>query len=229
MSFPPLGPSDFTADLWSALQPSTSERGRGLRALCGGAYALPLLVPSACERWLTEIAQARSRAPHSEPPNSMHDHGVDLVPLGFGPRLDALLLRLQPLLARLYPHFDGAHLDAHHSYLVEYGRDLDESLAWHADDSEVTLNLCLGEEFSGAELTFLGLRCREHMQTRPKPEEVLSIEHEPGTLILHAGLHRHRVEPIVSGTRRNLIVWARSTRLRRGTPPPAASYCPLHA
>lgn len=228
MSFPLLGPSDFTAETWNALHTASQARVQGVREVCDGAFALPLLVPSACERWLAEIAQARSTLPASEPPNSMHDHGVELVPLGFGPRIDDLLARLQPLLARLYLHFGGGHLDAHHSYLVEYGRDLDESLAWHADDSEVTLNLCLGEEFSGAELTFLGLRCREHMQTRPTAGEIHSVEHEPGTLILHAGLHRHRVEPIVSGIRRNLIVWARSTRLRRGTPQPAASYCPLH-
>jgi hypothetical protein len=227
--FPPLGPSDFRADFWHALQPPGSADARAPHLVCRGAYAVPLLVPAACERWLAEIAQARMRLEEREPPNSMHEHGVDLVKLGFGPRIDALLERLRPLLARLYRPFDGGELDAHHSYLVEYGQELDDSLAWHADDSEVTLNLCLGEEFTGAELTFLGLRCRDHMQTRPTPDEVHSFEHHPGVLLLHAGLHRHRVEPIVAGTRRNVITWARSSRLRaKGTPPPAASFCPLH-
>ena len=227
--FPPLGPSDFRADFWHALQPPGSADARAPHLVCRGAYAVPLLVPAACERWLAEIAQARMQLEEREPPNSMHEHGVDLVKLGFGPRIDALLERLRPLLARLYRPFDGGELDGHHSYLVEYGPDLDESLAWHADDSEVTLNLCLGEEFTGAELTFLGLRCRDHMQTRPTPDEVHSFEHHPGVLLLHAGLHRHRVEPIVAGTRRNVITWARSSRLRaKGTPPPAASFCPLH-
>jgi len=229
MSFPLLGPSDFAADVWRVLQPPGADDARAPHVVCPGAYALPLLVPSACERWLAEVAQARLRLEESEPPNSMHEHGVDLVKLGFGPRIDALLARLRPLLARLYRPFDGGGLDAHHSYLIEYGSELDESLAWHADDSEVTLNLCLGDDFIGSELTFLGLRCREHMQTRPQPDEVFEFEHRPGVLLLHAGLHRHRVEPILSGTRRNLIVWARSTRLRAtNAQPPAASFCPLH-
>ena len=46
------------------------------------------------------------------------------------------------------------------------GRDLD--LSFHADDAELTLNLCLGKEFQGGALYFGGVRCPLHMQTRPR-------------------------------------------------------------
>lgn len=36
---------------------------------------------------------------------------------------------------------------------------------FHVDDSEVTLNVCLGRQFSGGELYFRGLRCDKHLHT----------------------------------------------------------------
>lgn len=38
------------------------------------------------------------------------------------------------------------------------------------DDSEVTLNVCLGEQFSGGELFFRGVRCDKHVNVESKPE-----------------------------------------------------------
>ena len=148
----------------------------------------------------------------------MHDHGVDLASLG----LDAAITdwmggRLRPLLLEHFAGFAAASLDHHHSYLVQYGRELDEDLGFHVDDSEVTLNLCLGESFSGAELVMLGARCDRHRQTPVEAGEELEIHHEPGMLVIHSGCHRHRVEPIRRGKRRNLIAWLRSSRGREGT------------
>lgn len=33
------------------------------------------------------------------------------------------------------------------------------------DDSEVSLNVCLGKEFSGGELYFRGVRCDKHVNS----------------------------------------------------------------
>lgn len=38
------------------------------------------------------------------------------------------------------------------------------------DDSEVTLNVCLGKQFSGGELFFRGVRCEKHVNTETQPE-----------------------------------------------------------
>lgn len=118
------------------------------------------------------------------------------------------------MIAAHFPLLGGADIDHHHSYLVEYGQELDEDLGFHVDDSEVTLNLCLGEDFSGAELMLLGARCDVHRQTPVVGSEVIEVEHEPGQAVLHAGRQRHRVDPIRRGIRRNLIAWLRSASYR---------------
>lgn len=38
------------------------------------------------------------------------------------------------------------------------------------DDSEVTLNVCLGKQFSGGELFFRGVRCDKHVNTETQSE-----------------------------------------------------------
>lgn len=43
------------------------------------------------------------------------------------------------------------------------------------DDSEVTLNVCLGKEFSGGELFFRGTRCEKHVNTGTQSEVSLGV------------------------------------------------------
>lgn len=43
-------------------------------------------------------------------------------------------------------------------------------IGFHVDDSEVTLNVCLGKEFSGGELFFRGVRCDKHVNSETQPE-----------------------------------------------------------
>ena len=43
-------------------------------------------------------------------------------------------------------------------FVVEYGADKDKKLDWHVDDSDVTLNVCLGKQFEGGDLVFSGTR-----------------------------------------------------------------------
>lgn len=183
-----------------------------------GVLRTPLLTPTGCARLLDEIAARRAALaadPHTtRAPNSMHDFGAMFTPLGLDGVVDALRERLAPHLARVYPDIGGATLDHHHSYLVEYGGELDEELGFHVDDSEVTLNLCLGESFSGAELVLLGRRCDRHVQSAVLPGETIEFDHEPGVCVVHAGRHRHRVDPILRGVRRNLIAWLRSSTHR---------------
>lgn len=44
---------------------------------------------------------------------------------------------------------------------------------FHVDDSEVTLNVCLGKQFSGGELFFRGVRCEKHVNTESQPEVII--------------------------------------------------------
>ena len=186
-----------------------------VRELHPGLFALRILRPEACARLLQQIDVARERelerGGQISIPNSMHQHGALLGELGFESLLVDLRTRwIRPIAAHVLPQFNGATLNAHHGYLVEYARDKDERLGFHVDDSDITFNLCLSSDSAeGAELTMLGLRCDQHRQTDVLPGERYEYRHEPGVAVLHAGRHRHRVEELRSGARRNLILWCR--------------------
>ena len=45
-------------------------------------------------------------------------------------------------------------LDSHKAFTVSYQLDGDRELAYHFDNAEVTLNVCLGTCFTGGELSF---------------------------------------------------------------------------
>lgn len=192
-------------------------------------FAIPFLGPQAAMR-LLESVDARLAAggrPVSSSPNSMHEHGAMLERLEMAHVVDDLLdasPALRELLSTRFAEVGGGTIDGHHSYMVDYGREGDGDLGFHVDDSEVTLNLCLGESFSGAELVMMGRRCDLHRQTEVMAHEELEIGHEPGTLVVHAGRHRHRVDPIRRGRRRNLIAWLRSSSYR--AEPPGPIECP---
>ena len=160
----------------------------------------------------------------------MHEHGLELDKLGLGSLLDGLLHRIRPLASEHLVSFGGAALDQRYGYLVHYGPGGDHDLGFHLDDSEVTLNLCLEQAGSGAELVMMGERCDLHRQQSPLPGEELEIEHEPGVAIVHLGVHRHRVEPIRRGHRRNLILWCKNSTLRTRPngrdPVPHGPWCP---
>jgi hypothetical protein len=197
-----------------------------------GVFVFPLLAPHVAGQLLAEIDRRleaslrRGETPGA--PNSMHLHAVQLAPLGFDQWLTALRERwIAPLARALLPDFTKAPLDRHHAYLVDYARHRDQDLGFHVDNSEVTLNLCLGDDFDGAELTFLGARCEAHRDTPVLAGEVTEYLHRPGWAVLHAGAHRHQVEPIRRGRRRNLILWCQSADLRPDGPPssPCAPWC----
>ena len=57
--------------------------------------------------------------------------------------------------------------------------DEDLDLDFHYDDSDVTLNVCLGKTFTGGELYFKGLF--HHPETHG---EDLSLGHTPGWLLI---------------------------------------------
>jgi len=107
-------------------------------------------------------------------------------------------------------------IDHHHSFLVDLALDGDTERGFHVDDSEVTLNACLGSSFEGGDVYFRGERCPLHRQTQPLDRERYELVHRVGHGALHAGSHRHGVRPLRSGQRTNLIAWLRSSRLRRG-------------
>jgi hypothetical protein len=192
-----------------------------------GVVELPLFTAEYVEALLRELHAfehwCRRQAAPPTRPNTMNAYGVVLSELGLDAAMDELLCTwLVPLARRFFPGHAGADLDHQHAFVVDYAEGGDTSLDFHVDDSEVTLNACLGLSFDGAEVYFRGARCDTHRDDPANDVEACQWSPTPGRAILHAGAHRHGVHPLKAGRRVNLIVWARSSRHRRSHPKPHA-------
>lgn len=76
--------------------------------------------------------------------------------IGMKPMIDDLQRKMVAPLSRLLFPVEGERFTGHHSFMVQYKKGEDLGLDMHHDDSDVTLNVCLGREFTGATLSFCG-------------------------------------------------------------------------
>lgn len=141
---------------------------------------------------------------------------------------------LLPLARLLYPDWVGKGLDSHRAFVVKYYMGEDVELSYHFDNAEVTLNVCLGSEFTGGDLYFGSMRtvregskimcscdCFLQQERDPRKHERFSAyQHSVGRGLLHRAQHMHGAYPITSGSRYNLIIWMRSSSVRK-------SLCPM--
>ena len=79
----------------------------------------------------------------------------------------------------------------------------------HVDDSEVTLNVNICDEFAGAGLSFCG-----RLDSAAHRNFSQTYEHRLGRAVIHAGRHRHGADAITAGERVNLIMWCTSSSFR---------------
>ncbi|XP_073142987.1 2-oxoglutarate and iron-dependent oxygenase domain-containing protein CP2-like isoform X3 [Henckelia pumila] len=165
-----------------------------------GVFTFEMVQPRLCEMLLAEVENFEKWVHETKfrimRPNTMNKYGAVLDDFVF------------------FPEVGGSTLDAHHGFVVQYGMNRDVDLGFHVDDAEVTLNVCLGKQFSGGELYFRGVRCENHVNTETQSEEIFDYVHVPGRAILHRGRHRHGARATTSGNRTNLLLWCRSSVFR---------------
>lgn len=102
------------------------------------------------------------------PPNPYNNHGLILGNFFFYDMVQCLVERvIEPIAKKLWWGIGESSLNYHEAFTVAYGKDLDQGIGLHSDDSEVTVNYCLGEEFEGSDLVFAGVRCRGHERVQP--------------------------------------------------------------
>lgn len=70
------------------------------------------------------------------------------------------------------------------------------------DETRHQVNICLGEEFTAAGLSFCGqIGAADHRHFS------YAYKHVKGRAVVHLGTRRHGADNIETGTRRNLIIW----------------------
>lgn len=95
----------------------------------------------------------------------------------------------------------------------------DRSLGVHDDNSEVTINIALSDQYTGADLALYHHARVAHPQQGDKKAYRWRVA-RAGNMLLHPGEMLHEVLPLESGDRMGLIVWIRSNawRAREGCP-----------
>lgn len=201
-----------------------------LRQEAGDVWVFDMLQQDFCDRLIAEVEWFGQWCEHrgvtKRAPNTMNNYGAVLDDFGFTSFLQEMMHRaVMPFSSLLYPDVGGDSLDNHHGFVVDYEIGKDEDLDFHVDQSDVTLNVCLGQQFEHGELYFAGIRCALHQQTVPRPEEEHLLRHSPGQGLLHRGKHRHAARKITSGRRMNLILWCMSSKNQQMSTNECTSWC----
>ena len=61
---------------------------------------------------------------------------------------------IKPLSSLIFPSKGGCSLDSYKAFTVKYKMGDDLSLSYHYDNAEVTLNVCVGKDFTEGNLYF---------------------------------------------------------------------------
>lgn len=212
--------STFVPSFLKAITDNTEESFRSIMSEPSpGVFTFEMLQPSFCELLVSEVENFEKWVNEAKfrimRPNTMNRYGAVLDDFGLETMLDKMMESfVRPISKVFFSEVGGATLDSHHGFVVEYGKDRDVDLGFHVDDSEVTLNVCLGKQFLGGELFFRGTRCDKHVNTGSQSEEIFDYTHAPGRAVLHRGRHRHGARATTSGHRINLLLWCRSSVFR---------------
>jgi hypothetical protein len=176
-------------------------------------YSLSILSESFCGR-VREFVSEVSRLGQTEKYANlqMGRRPIDLDTIGLGWINDLLFyLILRPISRHLFESSDSfGDLNWRQGYVAAYSANPTEGrpraqLITHTDDSEVTLNIGLGENFTGGAIEFRGLR-----GTPEAGKLIGTIQPRVGVALIHAGRHFHDVTTVTSGDRFALVMWARS-------------------
>jgi len=174
----------------------------------GQVYSFQMVTEEFCDMFLEEVFNFYKSGLPARRPNSMNAYGIILNDIGLEPLIDELQRQLQPLGELLFPG-PGSCWDGHHCFIVRYRSGEDLGLDMHTDDSDVTMNLCLGLEFAGAGLQFCGM-----VGATDHRKHCYTYYHKKGTCVIHLGRRRHGADDITSGERLNLILWNHSSTYR---------------
>lgn len=171
----------------------------------GQVFSCNFFSDTFCRMFLEELEHFASTGLSA---NTMNNYGVVLNDIGFGPMIDLLQDNLLSVLSeRQWKHI--LPFDGHHTFSVKYKAREDLGLDMHIDNSDVTFNINLGYDFTGAGLSFCGVV--GHPDHR---KHKFTYTHKPGRGCWHLGRLRHGADDIQTGERVNIIIWNHSSSYR---------------
>ena len=129
-----------------------------IRVDAPGVFSFDMFTPEFCRMFAEDIKLYEASNLPKARPNSMNNHGVIVNDIGMERMIDRLMSEyIQPVASALMAEVTTAlPLDHHHSFIVQYREGHDLSLDMHTDDSDITLNVNICDDFTGSGLTFCG-------------------------------------------------------------------------
>ncbi|KAF3489692.1 hypothetical protein F2Q69_00054511 [Brassica cretica] len=178
--------SVFVPSFLKAVTPKSEENFKSIMVQAApGIYTFEMLQPKFCEMLLEEVLHMEKWAHDSNFVYKETQFIILLVIVHFGYCCEICMCAqgfCLYLLSVLFPEVCGSGLDSHHGYVVEYGEyiETDAELYFRGvrcanhmkSPGEVTLNVCLGKQFSGGELYFRGVRCANHMKSPGEEKKI---------------------------------------------------------
>ncbi|CAJ1370664.1 unnamed protein product [Effrenium voratum] len=212
--FPPSQAAEvFKSGFLEIWEQARGGKELGAKHVHDSCHECPFLSDAFVEQLKAELRHFKEqKLPHQQP-NSMNRNGCILNEIGLGPLMDRMIyVYLMPVCRALYPDLLPG-VDSHHSFIVEYGPNMDTNLGVHDDNSEVTINVSLSQDYSGGELVLYHRARVAHPQKLEKKPYYHRTTH--GTMLLHPGELLHEVLPVTAGNRQGLIIWLRSDAFRK--------------
>jgi hypothetical protein len=198
-----------------------------------GILDVPVLAPAAAAALAADTRRMLAAAGRAEDRvGSMHKYGTELESCHnvlvaemvgvLAPIIEMVFLSRCPPSVAPPAGASAASLHWPHSaHAIGYGTAgaRERTLKLHVDDSDITINLCLGtEDFTGSELSFTGwqpvtwpaiaaAQRRLHRDPTAADKELQGVRPRAGRALIHRGSFPHRTSPIVSGERFNWVLW----------------------
>eukprot|EP00927_Polykrikos_kofoidii_P051546 TRINITY_DN45340_c0_g1_i1.p1 TRINITY_DN45340_c0_g1~~TRINITY_DN45340_c0_g1_i1.p1 ORF type:complete len:386 (-),score=60.98 TRINITY_DN45340_c0_g1_i1:38-1126(-) len=188
-----------------------------LRVMRDDIFCFPVFSEEFCVLLDEELRNFEKADLPRTAPNTMNRFGVIMRELGFSSLLDPLVFEfVDPIARKLLPAHMDESLDSYRAFTVQYEQEKDQSLSLHYDNAEVTLNVNIGGDWGGGQVSFFELLGCDPEKGPPK----VSVNLERGHGVLHSARVMHQADPVLSGRRENLILWCRSSGFRN-------EHCPM--
>ncbi|XP_059154176.1 2-oxoglutarate and iron-dependent oxygenase domain-containing protein 2-like isoform X1 [Physella acuta] len=178
-------------------------------------YKLPVFTKAFCFKLIDEISNFEKFPGRKTRPNTMNASGISLDEMGLSDSLITSLVRdyFQPITRILFPHWGGGLIDSYRAFIVKYEAHGDRELSLHFDNSEITANISINEDYEGGQLQVRKMSTAAGVDEEFS-EPMVKISHEMCFGLLHCGRQHHSALPLNQGIRYNLVIWMRSSEVR---------------
>eukprot|EP01064_Diplonema_japonicum_P034056 TRINITY_DN6914_c0_g1_i1.p1 TRINITY_DN6914_c0_g1~~TRINITY_DN6914_c0_g1_i1.p1 ORF type:complete len:291 (+),score=7.59 TRINITY_DN6914_c0_g1_i1:92-964(+) len=162
-----------------------------------GVYSAKIFTESFFKNFSEELDNIQSSGIPTRRPNGMNRFGVIAEDIGLKQAFEFLREKyLAPIAMLLFQEYiSRPDTRQEYTFVIRYRLGDDTQLSRHADASSLTFNTCIGETFTGGNISFSG------------PHGVGVLPSTVGVTLIHRGMHKHAALQLESGTRTNLVTW----------------------